>query len=97
MSLCMLEMYKNKFSDEPLEIFNRGKIALKELGERSYRLEKFVMKGDEINVLRDCIEYCEALIAKLTVRQVELAIDEVFRRLHYKINTETIKKPEQVS
>ena len=91
MSLCMCELH---FTADYLDDLKQGKTALKAIGERFYERGRFVLSGDEIKVLRLCIEICEGYVSKLTVREVEHAIDEVFRRLHYKINTETIKKPE---
>ena len=89
MSLCMTEMF---FNDNHRQTFLNGKAALKSLGERYYKLNKFVLNGDEIKALNLCIQVCEEYMRNLLVKEVEMAINEVQRRLDNKINVEKIKR-----
>jgi len=64
--------------------------ALLEVGKRIVKLNRVIMKGDELNAIREALECHDAQLENVRAIDVERASREVDRRVRYHINSTSV-------
>jgi len=64
--------------------------ALLEVGKRILKLDRVIMKGDELNSIREALECHDAQLENVRAIDVERACREVDRRVRHHINSTSV-------
>lgn len=87
MSLVLAEQH---FDNQYHEMLLAGRDALHAVGQRYMQIDRFVLKGDEMQALNNAMEVHEAQLEALRIIDVERAYDEIQRRIKHNHNTMNI-------
>lgn len=83
-------MCEQGIGDEFRQITIRARNALLEVGKRIVKLDKVIMKGDELNAVREALECHDAQLENVRAVDVERAAQEVDRRIKNRINSTSV-------
>lgn len=83
-------MCEQGIGDEFRQITIAARDALLEVGKRIVKLDRVLMKGDELNAIREALECHDAQLENVRAIDVERACREVDRRVRYHINSTSV-------
>lgn len=67
-----------------------GRDALLQVGKRILMLDKVIMRGDELNAIREALECHDAQLENVRAIDIDRATKEVDRRIKHRINSTTV-------
>jgi len=83
-------MCEQGIGDEFRQVTIAARDALLEVGKRIVKLDRVIMKGDELNAIREALECHDAQLENIRAIDVERASREVDRRVHHRINSTSV-------
>lgn len=83
-------MCEQGIGDEFRQTTIAARDALLEVGKRIIKLDRVIMKGDELNAIREALECHDAQLENIRAIDVERASREVDRRVRHHINSTSV-------
>lgn len=83
-------MCEQGIGDEFRQVTIAARDALLEVGKRIVKLDRVIMKGDELTAIREALECHDAQLENVRAIDVERACREVDRRVRHHINSTSV-------